>query len=539
MVESAPASAELHLNPDDDDSEDEIPLLSDLDAIQNTTENTRDQAELPPVPVTILTGFLGSGKTTLVRNILTSHQHQKRIAVIENEFCGGESDVQLADRMGLTVNDLSTLSVETMIAKDGTDGSNLADFIELSNGCVCCTVKDSLVQTLESLLAKRSDLDYVIIEASGMADPGPVASIFWLDEELGSRIQLDGIVTCVDAKNILSQLEATASSPAPIIEVEQENSSSDGGDEAARQIAFADRILVNKIDLLQSQNNLNDFQAALEMVLQKITSINPTAPVLKTTYSKVEDLNWILDAKCFDAGRIKDVESAFEQSTMNSAGNSLCNDDNKCDNLRCTGNHALSSEFCGLCCDPSTQHNILGNPTAPENNHRHTGAVGTIALFGIGSIDLHKFNTWLASVLWPDQDEMDKVLRARLEENLKLSRGKESKVTRPSDKGKQKIYRIKGIISVTHALDPAGNVVPTSNDWVDDGLLCDLIDKNNGLDRRRFIVQAVNDLWEVLPVSENLCWDLNETRCCKIVVIGKWLHERKLKEGFNNCFIKK
>jgi G3E family GTPase len=82
-------------------------------------------------------GFLGSGKTTLVKHILSSKQHQKRIAVIENEFGGGESDMTLAQRLGLQVNDASTLSVETMIAKDGTDGSSLADFIELPNGCVC------------------------------------------------------------------------------------------------------------------------------------------------------------------------------------------------------------------------------------------------------------------------------------------------------------------------------------------------------------------------------------------------------------------
>ena len=88
------------------------------------------------VPVTILTGFLGSGKTTLLNRIL-SEQHGKRIAVIENEFGGGESDMNLAERLGLQVNDASTLSVETMIAKDGTDGSSLADFIELPNGCIC------------------------------------------------------------------------------------------------------------------------------------------------------------------------------------------------------------------------------------------------------------------------------------------------------------------------------------------------------------------------------------------------------------------
>ena len=114
------------------DGEDEIPSLCDLD-----TFPAEAAGELPPVvPVTILTGFLGSGKTTLVRHILSSKQHRKRIAVIENEFGGGERDMKLADKLGLQVNDASTLSVETMIVKDGL-GSNLVDLIELPNGCVC------------------------------------------------------------------------------------------------------------------------------------------------------------------------------------------------------------------------------------------------------------------------------------------------------------------------------------------------------------------------------------------------------------------
>src|SRR5210317_1443008 len=123
----------------DDASEDEIPTLCDLD--ESSTAAVND--DNIPVAVTVLTGFLGSGKTTLVKYILSSKQHKKRIAVIENEFGGGESDMKLADRLGLQVNDASTLSVETMIVKDG-QGSSLADLIELPNGCVCCTVKDSL-----------------------------------------------------------------------------------------------------------------------------------------------------------------------------------------------------------------------------------------------------------------------------------------------------------------------------------------------------------------------------------------------------------
>ncbi|EED88759.1 predicted protein, partial [Thalassiosira pseudonana CCMP1335] len=395
-----------------------------------------DSNPLPPVPVTILTGFLGSGKTTLVRHILTSKQHQKRIAVIENEF----------------VNDLSTLSVETMIAKDGTDGSSLAEFIELPNGCVCCTVKDSLVETLEDLLSKRADLDYVIIEASGMADPGPISSIFWLDDALESRLHLDGIVACVDAKMILSQLESTSSSVHKSYDESGTLVASNvvNGDEAARQIAFADRIIINKIDLLETQqrpsDEIDDSRITIERVMHKIESINPTAPTVSTTFSNVADLSWILDANCFDANRAKDVEHAFSQSLQWHGGNT-----------EMVGTKSTS---------PTSRRSTTGNL------HKHTDAVGTIALFGVGSVDLQKVNSWLASVLWPDQDEKDKVLRA------------------------------------------------------------------HGLDQRRYIAQAVNDLWDIVPASDNLHWNQNDTRCCKIVVIGKWLDEVKLKQQFESCFAK-
>jgi len=452
-----------------------------------------------------------------------------------------------------------------MIAKDGTNNndnstniterSNLADFIELSNGCVCCTVKDSLVTTLESLLEKRSDLDYVVIEASGMADPGPVASIFWLDEELGSRIRLDGIVTCVDAFNILGQLESTSSVTSSAKSGEDDEKVSvekftEGGDEAARQIAFADRILVNKIDLLESQDFQNSRRKVITMnaVLENIKSINPTAPILQTKYSKVEDINWILDAKCFDSSRIKNVETAFEQSTLNVSNANSPNEANKgiCQNPACNGNHSPNNKLCGLC-DESPNNETTSSLSNSIRHHQHTSAVGTIALFGIGSVDLQKMNAWLASILWPDQDELDKVLRARLEENLRNSNDDETpslekgnintKPCEPKSK-KQQIYRAKGILSVVHPLTPDGTKVKeTSNDWVDDGLASGVVEPDNGLDRRRYIVQAVNDLWEVLPASGNLCWEGNETRCCKIVVIGKWLDVKKLHEGFDECFV--
>ena len=479
----------------DSEDSDEVPTLYDLDySIQSNHDNNASSSqELPPVPVTILTGFLGSGKTTLLKNILTSKQHNRRIAVIENEFGGGESPSNLFN--GLSQE---TLSVETMIAKDGTDGSSLSDLIELPNGCVCCTVKDSLVETLENLLEKRSDLDYIIIECSGMADPGPVASIFWLDDALGSRLRLDGVVGVVDVMNILKQLEDTSSF-----------NGGGGGDEAARQIAFADRIIVNKIDLMNESNRSDgdNINSRVQNVLESIKVINPTTPTLLTTYSKLEDLNWILDTQCFNPERAQEVENAYEQLI-----------ENQCYNVKCI----CSQQYCGYCNDDSGQDASV-DTAVPTSQHYHTSTISTIALFNIGSIDLRKLNLWLASALWPNQDEKDSVLRARLE--LADDQNKETTPNNANTE-QQSIYRIKGVISIAHS-----DTLDNWNDEESTKYKC-----ANNLDKRRYIVQAVNDLWDVTPASDELCWTEEETRCCKIVIIGKWLNEEKLKQEFEECF---
>mmetsp|Transcript_7997 Transcript_7997/g.12145 ORF Transcript_7997/g.12145 Transcript_7997/m.12145 type:complete len:162 (-) Transcript_7997:3-488(-) len=134
-----------------------------------------------PVPVTLISGFLGSGKTTLVNYILSEH-HGKRIAVIQNEF---------GDQIGIE---------EAMTIKD-QDGKSTQQWLELPNGCLCCSVRDDLVVTIENLLEKKeSKFDYILIETTGLADPGRVASIFWLDDQLESRLYLDAVVILVDSK---------------------------------------------------------------------------------------------------------------------------------------------------------------------------------------------------------------------------------------------------------------------------------------------------------------------------------------------------
>lgn len=489
----------------DNDSPIPTPLTS------ATNDTSTEDVQLPPVPVTILTGFLGSGKTTLIRYILSSPDHGYRIAVIENEFGGGGggggvgadddtsaiADANLAERAGL--------NVESMIARDGVTGSSLSDLIELPNGCVCCTVKDSLVETLENLIEKKTDIDYILIEASGMANPGPIASVFWLDDALESRLRLDGVVACVDCLNILMQLKETSSRN------EESESEGGGGEEAAQQIAYADRILLNKTDLLSSASDHGKAHT-LECVMEEIRSINPTAPIHPTTFSKVPDLSWILDAKCFDAERVKDIDATF------TSGDVVNRDDHS--------EHVCTDEQCR---DAGHDHSHSHH----QHQHRHTSSVSTTALIQNGSVNLGRVHAWLASLLWPDQDEDDAVLTARLQQLMQQEQ-EEGGVALGSTAGtnsnqvsnEMRIFRIKGILSVQHP----------PNDDPDNANADSKNVNSSGVDHRRYIVQGVNDLWEIHPGSDSLRYSDGEERICKLIFIGRCLDREKLLQGFRECF---
>jgi len=208
------------------------------------------------VPVSILTGFLGSGKTTLLNRILTE-EHGKRIAVIENEY--GE------------------VGIDQALVIDADE-----EIFEMSNGCICCTVRGDLIRVLSNLMKRRDKFDYVLVETTGLADPGPVAQTFFMDDEIRDEYALDGIVTLVDAAHIEQQLGRS--------------------DESTEQIAFADVLLLNKTDLVDDE--------VLDRLEARLREMNRMAKVVRSERAEVP-VDTVLNLEAFDLDDVLERRPTF------------------------------------------------------------------------------------------------------------------------------------------------------------------------------------------------------------------------------------
>ncbi|KAJ5666768.1 COBW domain-containing protein 1 [Penicillium macrosclerotiorum] len=261
----------MSTNIEDGDAPPELIDVSTMPVEQPVIE----EESTPRVPITLVTGYLGAGKTTLLNYIL-KEKHGKKIAVIMNEF-GDSSDIEKP----LTVNQ---------------GGQEVTEWMEVGNGCICCSVKDTGVMALESLMERRGTFDYILLETTGLADPGNIAPVFWMDEGLGSSIYLDGIVTLVDAKNIMHLLDE----PTPEEKADSHNDDHDHDhgsgpvlSMAHMQISHADVIILNKTDLVTPDE--------LEAVRDRISAINSVAKIHVTDHSRTPQIEGVvLDLHAYD-----------------------------------------------------------------------------------------------------------------------------------------------------------------------------------------------------------------------------------------------
>ncbi|GBG00123.1 hypothetical protein Rsub_12734 [Raphidocelis subcapitata] len=356
-------------DPDSDLPPDALPLSPDSGV--EGAEARPPQPQAPPtpgapVPVTLITGFLGAGKTTLVRHILTAH-HGRRVAVILNEF-GGEGDIERA-----------------FVRDEGGAIEAVPQWVELANGCLCCSVKAEFLQALEALVAPGSahagKFDAVLIETTGLADPGPIIGELWSDEELEPAVCLDGVVTVVDAANAARQLAEARAGGAP--------------NEAQLQVAMADVVLLNKVDLVSEQH--------LEALESRLRAINAAATLLRCERAAVDP------AALFGRGlyRLRDAGGAplaaggaggGEERGLALAAAAEAAD------AAAAGGGACRVPGCGDAAHGHSGHGHSGHAEAggagAGSCASHDASIRTVALRCGAPLDRRRFEGWLEGLLW-------------------------------------------------------------------------------------------------------------------------------------------
>ncbi len=273
------------------------------------------------IPATVLTGFLGAGKTTLLNHILTA-EHGKKIAVIVNEFGEIGIDQQL------------------VIGAD-------EEIFEMNNGCICCTVRGDLIRIISNLMRRRNKFDHLLIETTGLADPGPVIQTFFMDEDIHRQVSLDAVVTVVDAKHVQQHW---------------------GDREVIEQIGFADVILLNKTDLVTT--------AELEELEAKIKHLNILARVDRVQLNQdnvEESINKVLNVGGFDLNRILEKNPEFLAAQ-------------------------IEEEHDHEAHDHEHEHNH-DHHEHEHHHHVHDQEVGSVSILESGAVNPYKFQAWISELL--------------------------------------------------------------------------------------------------------------------------------------------